>query len=88
MAVKSYVSNQSVFGVLIALLLILYIVITTHPQILVGITRKGMHGDGSSNSFEPLYTLGKGTTAKGQHKINGIAKRLFANSLKMEEGCI
>ena len=51
----------------------LYFLITTHPQIVVGLIQKGMYGDGSPNSFAPLYTPGEGETAAGQYKINDIA---------------
>lgn len=66
-----------VIGVILGILLVLgsgsYFYLTTHTQIIVGIIQKGMYGDGSPNSFEPLYTPGEGVTAAGQYKINDIA---------------
>lgn len=62
-----------ILGILLALGIGLYLYLTTHTQILVGIIQKGMYGDGSPNSFEPLYTPGEGITAAGQYKINDIA---------------
>lgn len=66
-----------VIGVILGILLVLgigsYFYLTTHTQILVGIIQKGMYGDGSPNSFEPLYMPGEGVTAAGQYKINDIA---------------
>lgn len=66
-----------VIGVILGILLVLgsgsYFYLTTHTQIIVGIIQKGMYGDGSPNSFEPLYTPGEGITAAGQYKINDIA---------------
>ena len=62
-----------VLGILLALGVGLYFLITTHPQIVVGLIQKGMYGDGSPNSFAPLYTPGEGETAAGQYKINDIA---------------
>ncbi len=43
----------SVFGVLVALLLILYLVVTTNPQIVVGMLQKFSYGDAPINSYEP-----------------------------------
>ena len=60
-------------GILLALGIGLYFLITTHTQIIVGMIQKGMYGDSSPNSFEPLYTPGEGITAAGQYKINDIA---------------
>lgn len=60
-------------GSLLALGIGLYFCLTTHPQIIVGIIQKGMYGDSSPNSFEPLNTPGEGVTAFGQYKINDIA---------------
>ena len=64
-----------VLGILLALGVGLYFLITTHPQIVVGLIQKGMYRDGSRspNSFAPLYTPGEGETAAGQYKINDIA---------------
>lgn len=60
-------------GILLALGIGLYFLIMTHTQIIVGMIQKGMYGDSSPNSFEPLYTPGEGITAAGQYKINDIA---------------
>lgn len=62
-----------ILGILLALGVGLYFYITSHTQIVVGVIQKGMYGDGSPNSFEPLYTPGEGITAAGQYKINDIA---------------
>lgn len=62
-----------ILGILLALGSGLYFYLTNHTQIIVGIIQKGMYGDGSPNSFEPLYTPGEGVTAAGQYKINDIA---------------
>lgn len=66
-----------VIGIILGILLFFgigsYFYLTTHTQVIVGIIQKGMYGDGSPNSFEPLYTPGKGVTAAGQYKINDIA---------------
>ena len=60
-------------GVLLALGIVTYFYVTTHTQSLVGVIQKGMYGDSSPNSFEPLNTPGEGITAAGQYKINDIA---------------
>ena len=60
-------------GVLLALGIGTYFYVTTHTQIVVGVIQKGMYGDSSPNSFEPLNTPGEGITAAGQYKINDIA---------------
>lgn len=60
-------------GVLLALGIGTYFYVTTHTQSIVGVIQKGMYGDSSPNSFEPLYTPGEGITAAGQYKINDIA---------------
>ncbi|MDE6261196.1 MAG: alpha/beta hydrolase [Oscillospiraceae bacterium] len=64
-------------GIALCVLLLIaagaYVYITTHPQAIIGLIQKGMYGDSSPNSFEPLYTPGEGTTANGQYKINDIA---------------
>lgn len=62
-----------ILGIPLALGIGLYFYVTTHTQIVVGVFQKGMYGDGSPNSFEPLYTSGEGVTAAGQYKINDIA---------------
>ena len=62
-----------ILGILLALGVVLYFYVTSHTQIVVGVIQKGMYGDGSPNSFEPLYTPGEGITAAGQYKINDIA---------------
>ncbi|MDY3984645.1 alpha/beta hydrolase [Dysosmobacter sp.] len=66
-----------VIGLILGILLALgggsYFYVTSHTQIVVGAIQKGMYGDGSPNSFEPLYTPGEGITAAGQYKINDIA---------------
>lgn len=62
-----------IFGILLALGIGFYFYVTSHTQIVVGFIQKGMYGDSSPNSFEPLYTPGKGLTAAGQYKINDIA---------------
>ena len=60
-------------GVLLALGIGTYFYVTTHTQSIVGVIQKGMYGDSSPNSFEPLNTPGEGITAAGQYKINDIA---------------
>ena len=64
-------------GIALCVLLLIaagtYVYITTHPQAIIGLIQKGMYGDSSPNSFEPLYTPGEGITANGQYKINDIA---------------
>ena len=62
-----------ILGILLALGIGLYFYVTSHTQIFVGIIQKGMYGDSNPNSFEHLYTPGKGLTAAGQNKINDIA---------------
>lgn len=62
-----------IFGILLALGIGFYFYVTSHTQIVVGFIQKGMYGDSSPNSFEPLYTPGEGITAAGQYKINDIA---------------
>ena len=62
-----------ILGILLALGIGLYFYVTSHTQIFVGVIQKGMYGDGSPNTFEPLYTPGEGVTAAGQYKINDIA---------------
>ena len=62
-----------ILGILLALGIGFYFYVTTHTQIVVGFIQKGIYGDSSPNSFEPLYTPGKGLTAAGQYKINDIA---------------
>lgn len=58
-----------------------YVYLTTHPQILVGLIQKGMYGDNSPNSFEPLNLPGEGITANGQYKISDIAySTIYPNS--------
>ena len=66
-----------VTGIVLSILLALgagsYFYVTTQPQIVVGMIQKGIYGDSSPNSFEPLNTPGKGVTAIGQYKLNDIA---------------
>lgn len=62
-----------VIGIICVLLTALYLFITTHTQIIVGIIQKGMYQDSKPNSFEPIYTPGEGVKADGQYKINDIA---------------
>ena len=62
-----------VLGVLLILGIGLYFYVTTHTQLVVGLIQKGMYGDGSPNTFEPLNAPGEGITAAGQYKINDIA---------------
>ena len=62
-----------ILGILLALGIGLYFYLTTHPQILVGIIQKGIYGDSSPNSYEPLNMPGEGVTEAGQYKINDIA---------------
>ena len=62
-----------IFGILLALGIGFYFYVTSNTQIVVGFIQKGIYGDSSPNSFEPLYTPGKGLTAAGQYKINDIA---------------
>ena len=62
-----------IFGILLALGIGFYFYVTSHTQIVVGFIQKGMYGDSSPNSFEPLYTPGEGITAAGQYKISDIA---------------
>lgn len=62
-----------ILGILLVLVLGLYFYVTSHTQIIVGIIQKGMYGDASPNTFEPLNTPGEGITAAGQLKINDIA---------------
>ncbi len=64
-------------GITLCILLLIaagaYAYLTTHTQVFVGIIQKGMYGDGSPNSFEPLYAPVKGITEIGQYKISEIA---------------
>lgn len=62
-----------VLGILLILGIGLYFCVTTHTQLIVGLIQKGMYGDGSPNTFEPLNAPGEGVTAFGQYKINDIA---------------
>ena len=66
-----------VTGIVLSILLALgagsYFYVTTQPQIVVGMIQKGIYGDSSPNSFEPLNTPGEGVTAIGQYKLNDIA---------------
>ena len=62
-----------ILGSLLVLAIGLYFLLTANTQILVGMIQKGMYGDSSPNSFEPLSTPGEGITAAGQYKINDIA---------------
>ena len=62
-----------IFGILLAVGIGAYFYLTTYTQIFVGVIQKGVYGDSSPNSFEPLYTPGEGITAAGQYKINDIA---------------
>ncbi|MCI7350766.1 MAG: hypothetical protein MSH60_08445, partial [Ruminococcus sp.] len=47
-----------ILGSLLVLAIGLYFLLTSNTQILVGMIQKGMYGDSSPNSFEPLYTPG------------------------------
>lgn len=62
-----------VIGSFLALAIGLYFLLTANTQIIVGMIQKGMYGDSSPNTYEPLYTPGEGLTAAGQYKINDIA---------------
>lgn len=62
-----------ILGILLALGIGFYFYVTSHTQIVVGFIQKGIYGENSPNSFEPLYTPGEGITAAGQYKINDIA---------------
>ena len=62
-----------ILGILLALGIGLYFYVTSHTQIVVGVIQKGIYGDSSRNSFEPLNTPGEGITEAGQYKINDIA---------------
>lgn len=61
-----------IFGVLIALLLILYFVVMTHTQIVVGIIQKLSYGDAAINSYEPFYEPINGKKDNGQYLISEI----------------
>lgn len=61
-----------IIGILLALAIGIYFLLTTHTQIIVGMIQKGMYGDSSPNSFEPLNTPSEGVTAMGQYKISDI----------------
>ena len=37
----------------------LYFLLTANTQIIVGMIQKGMYGDSSPNTYEPLYTPGE-----------------------------
>lgn len=63
----------TILGILLALGIGLYFYVTNHTQIVVGFIQKGIYGESSPNSFDPLNTPGKGLTAAGQYKINDIA---------------
>lgn len=62
-----------ILGIILAFGIGSYFYLTTHPQSLVSVIQKGMYGDSSPNSFEPLNTPSEGITAFGQYKINDIA---------------
>lgn len=62
----------SVFGVLITLLIILYIVITTNTQIVVGAIQKLTYGNSPINSYEPFYEPIHGKKENGQYLISEI----------------
>ena len=51
----------------------LYLYLTSHTQLVVGVIQRAMYGDGSPNSFEPIYPPREGITAAGQYKISEIA---------------
>ena len=55
-----------ILGILLVLGIGLYFYVTSHTQIVVGVIQKGIYGDSSPNSFEPLNTPGEGITAAGQ----------------------
>ena len=62
-----------VLGILLILGIGMYFYVTTHTQLVVGLIQKGMYGDGSPNTFEPLNAPGEGITEAGQYKLNDIA---------------
>lgn len=62
----------SVFSVLIALLLILYLVITNNPQIIVGMLQRLSYGDAPINSYEPFYEPINGKKDNGHYLISEI----------------
>lgn len=52
---KYWIIPLSVIGRILALLVILYFVLTTNTQIIVGLLQKATYGDAPINSYQPFY---------------------------------
>ena len=69
---KGLIIAGSIFGSLLLIVLVLFLVITTHTQIVVGLIQKVTYGDKQFNSFEPYYEPINGLKENGQYLISEI----------------
>lgn len=69
---KGLIIAGSIIGSLLLIVLVLFLVITTHTQIVVGLIQKVTYGDKPFNSFEPYYEPINGLKENGQYLISEI----------------
>ncbi|MBQ9416333.1 MAG: alpha/beta hydrolase [Clostridia bacterium] len=69
---KGLIIAGSMIGSLLLLLFVLFFVLTTHTQIVVGLIQKATYGDKSFNSYEPYYEPINGLKENGQYLISEI----------------
>lgn len=69
---KYWIIPLSVIGGILALLVILYFVLTTNTQIIVGLLQKATYGDAPINSYQPFYEPIDGIKENGQYLISEV----------------
>ncbi|MBR3640105.1 MAG: alpha/beta hydrolase, partial [Clostridia bacterium] len=69
---KGLIIAGSIIGSLLLLLFVLFFVLTTHTQIVVGLIQKATYGNKPFNSYEPYYEPINGLKENGQYLISEI----------------
>lgn len=62
-----------IIGILLCIVSVLALCVLANTQLVVGAIQKMMYGNGSPNSYEPLYEAMEGYTDEGLYKISEIA---------------
>ena len=69
---KGLIIAGSIIGSFLLLLFVLFFVLTTHTQIVVGLIQKATYGNKPFNSYEPYYEPINGLKENGQYLISEI----------------
>lgn len=69
---KGLIIAGSIIGSFLLLLVVLFFVLTTHTQIVVGLIQKATYGNKPFNSYEPYYEPINGLKENGQYLISEI----------------